>query len=174
MEKVILVDAKDNAIGTMDKMEAHYNGALHRAFSILLFNADGEILLQKRSPTKYHSGGLWTNTCCSHPRPEESMEEALRRKLKHEMGIAVDLQFAYKFIYNIKLDKNLIENEFDHVYVGTFNGQPSINPEEVEEWKFMNALELRNDIKEHPDQYTYWFRLIMNHPQTEEALGSRQ
>src|SRR5271154_2337980 len=124
MEHVILVDLEDNAIGTMGKMEAHYKGLLHRAFSILLFNTKGELLLQKRSIHKYHSGGLWTNTCCSHPLPGETMENATRRKLKQEMGIDLPTKFAYKFFYQTRLDSNLIEHECDHVYTGTFNGTP--------------------------------------------------
>ncbi|HTJ47854.1 MAG TPA: isopentenyl-diphosphate Delta-isomerase, partial [Cyclobacteriaceae bacterium] len=116
MEHVILVDERDDAIGTMEKIEAHEKGLLHRAFSILLFNSKGEFLLQKRSKKKYHSGGLWTNTCCSHPLPDEQIEEATRRKLKQEMGIEVKTEFAYKFIYKTNLDKNLIEHEYDHVY----------------------------------------------------------
>ena len=118
MEKVILVDEQDKAIGAMDKMEAHRRGILHRAFSILIFNSKGETLLQKRSKNKYHSGGLWTNACCSHPTPDESIDEATRKRLKHEMGIDLQPDFAYKFIYKSKLDKNLIEHELDYVYTG--------------------------------------------------------
>lgn len=164
MEKVILVDEEDNAIGTMDKMEAHRQGVLHRAFSVLLFNSQGQVLLQKRARKKYHSGGLWTNTCCSHPQPGESLGDATRRRLKQEMGIDVEPQFAYKFIYKTNLDRNLIENELDHVYIGTFDGVPAINTEEVDEWKFMDVATLRMDMKRNPDLYTYWFRLIIDHP----------
>ena len=124
MEKIILVDEHDNAIGTMEKMEAHRRGVLHRAFSIILFNSNGEILLQKRSKSKYHSGGLWTNTCCSHPLPNESIQDATRRRLKQEMGIDLQPEFAFKFIYKTPLDQNLIEHEYDHVFIGTFDGDP--------------------------------------------------
>jgi isopentenyl-diphosphate Delta-isomerase len=165
MEKVILVDENDNAIGTMEKLEAHQKGILHRAFSVLLFNSKGEILLQKRALHKYHSGGLWTNTCCSHPQPDESIEQATRRKLIQEMGIDVNPTFAFKFVYRIELDKGLVENELDHVFIGTFDGQPHINHEEVEDWKFMNVSTLRADMQNNPDAYTHWFRIIMNHPQ---------
>lgn len=168
MEHVILVDQQDNAIGTMEKMEAHQKGLLHRAFSILLFNSKGEVLLQKRALKKYHSGGLWTNTCCSHPLPGESMYDATRRKLKHEMGIELQTEFAYKFIYQAPLDQNLIEYEYDHVFIGTFDGEPVINPEEVEDWKYVDVVTLRSDIKNNPDKYTYWFKLIMSHPQVTE------
>jgi isopentenyl-diphosphate delta-isomerase len=164
MEKVVLVDKLDNAIGTMEKMEAHHRGALHRAFSVLLFNDEGKILLQKRSRNKYHSGGLWTNACCSHPQPGESMEDATRRRLREEMGIDVQTRFAYKFIYKTELEQELIEHEYDHVFIGKFNGEPLINKEEVEDWKFADLAWLRKDINEHPNQYTYWFKLIINSP----------
>jgi len=138
MESVVLVDEHDNAVGIMEKMEAHQKGLLHRAFSILLFNNKGEMLLQKRASQKYHSGGLWTNTCCSHPLPGETMTNATSRKLKQEMGIDTNIEFAFKFIYKSPLDKDLVEHEFDHVFIGTFNGTPSINKEEVEDWKFID------------------------------------
>ncbi len=165
MENIILVDEQDNEIGTMEKMEAHRRGVLHRAFSILLFNSNGEMLLQKRSKRKYHSGGLWTNTCCSHPLPNESMSDATRRRLKYEMGIDAQPEFAFKFIYKTDLDQNLIEHELDHVFVGTFDGIPVINEDEVEAWKFMNLKNIRNDMTLYPDSYTTWFRLIVNHPE---------
>jgi len=165
MEHVILVDNQDHELGTMEKMEAHRKGELHRAFSIMVFNSKREILLQKRAKSKYHSGGLWTNACCSHPQPNESMAEATARKLKQEMGIALPLEFAFKFIYQIKLDRNLFEYEYDHVFVGLFDGEPVANSEEVEDWKFINLISLRKDLAQNPDSYTYWFPLIMNHPE---------
>ncbi len=165
MEHVILVDTHDQPIGTMEKLEAHQKGLLHRAFSILLFNSHGELLLQKRASSKYHSGSLWTNTCCSHPLPEENIEEATQRKLFQEMGIQVPLDFAYKFIYKATLDHNLVEHECDYVFIGQFDGVPVANPAEVEDWKFMDLTSLREDIRENPDQYTEWFKLIMRHPE---------
>jgi isopentenyl-diphosphate delta-isomerase len=165
MEHVVLVDPEDNVIGSMEKMEAHQKGLLHRAFSILLFNSKGELLLQKRATGKYHSGGLWTNTCCSHPLPNETMEEATRRKLKQEMGIDLKTDFAYKFIYKTPLDGNLIEHELDHVFVGTFDGQPQANHHEVEAWRFVSLQELQREVNQNPEQYTYWFKLILAHPQ---------
>src|SRR5690606_7296807 len=161
MENVILVDEQDNAIGVMDKMEAHQKGILHRAFSIIIFNSKGEMLIQKRAFSKYHSGGLWTNACCSHPLPEETMKEATRRRLNYEMGIDLEPDFAYKFIYNIPLDKNLIEHEFDHVFTATYDGTPVVNSEEVEDWKFMNVSSLKEDVQANPNQYTHWFKLIL-------------
>jgi len=165
MEHVVLVDEHDNAIGTMEKLEAHQKGILHRAFSILLFNSKGELLLQKRSSLKYHSSGLWTNTCCSHPLPDEPTQQAARRKLKQEMGIDLQTEFAYKFIYKANLDKGLVEHELDHVFIGTFDGTPVINKEEVEDWKYVNVDELKRDMKKNASQYTAWFQLIVNHPE---------
>jgi len=164
MEQVILVDELDNEVGTMEKMEAHRQGRLHRAFSIMVFNSKREILLQKRAKTKYHSGGLWTNACCSHPQPNESMPDATARKLLQEMGIAPPLRFSFKFIYQTRLDGNLVEHECDHVFTGLFDGKPQINTEEVEDWKFVNLASLKKDISENPALYTYWFPLIINHP----------
>jgi isopentenyl-diphosphate delta-isomerase len=162
MEHVILVDQNDNAIGTMEKMEAHRKGLLHRAFSVVIFNSKGEILLQKRANSKYHSGGLWTNACCSHPLPEEPMEVATRRKLNQEMGIDLKTDYAYKFIYRTELDSGLIEHECDYVFTGIFDGKPIINEHEVEDWKFVSTELLHNDIKLNPQNYTYWFKLILS------------
>jgi isopentenyl-diphosphate Delta-isomerase len=171
MEKVILVDEDDNSIGTMEKMEAHHKGLLHRAFSILIFNSNGEMLIQKRATSKYHSGGLWTNACCSHPQPDEPIEVATRRRLKFEMGIDLQPEYAYKFIYKTPLDRNLVEHELDHVFTATFNGIPDVNPEEVEEWKYASIQDLRRDIKLHPEKYTYWFKVILNHPQLSQLIS---
>jgi isopentenyl-diphosphate Delta-isomerase len=162
VEKVILVDTEDREIGTMEKMEAHRKGILHRAFSIILFNSLGEILLQKRSSNKYHSGGLWTNTCCSHPLPNETIEEATVRKLKQEMGIDRQTNFVYKFFYRVQLAPDLIEHECDHVYTGVFDGEPVINSDEVDAWKFISIDQLRHDVELNPGQFTYWFRLILD------------
>ena len=161
MEKVILVDEQDNAVGAMEKIEAHKKGMLHRAFSILLFNSKGEVLLQKRAKEKYHSGGLWTNTCCSHPSPDETMEAALNRKLKQEMGIDLHPEFSYKFIYKHTFENGLTEYEFDHVFTAIFNGEPHINTQEVEHWKYIDLRSLKEDISQHPENYTYWFKLII-------------
>jgi isopentenyl-diphosphate Delta-isomerase len=164
MEEVIVVDSTDKEIGTMEKLEAHVKGTLHRAFSVVVFNSKGEVLLQKRAQSKYHSAGLWTNTCCSHPTPGEKMETAIHRRLKEEMGFDTELTFAYKFIYRTELEKNLIENEYDHVYTGIYNDRPSINKTEVEDWKYASVPWLKKDMKENPDHYTHWFKLIMNDP----------
>jgi isopentenyl-diphosphate delta-isomerase len=163
MEHVVLVDADDNAIGTMEKLEAHQKGVLHRAFSILLFNSRGEWLLQKRAQHKYHSGGLWTNTCCSHPLPGETMEQATQRKLKQEMGIDLKTEFAYKFTYQTELDHGLVEHELDYVFTGTYDGIPEVNAHEVEDWKFVAPDVLKKDISAAPQNYTHWFKLIVAH-----------
>jgi isopentenyl-diphosphate delta-isomerase len=163
MTEVILVDANDNAIGTMEKMEAHEKGLLHRAFSVLIFNSKGELLIQKRASTKYHSGGLWTNTCCSHPTPQESIEQAAKRRLKEEMGIEAEPTFTYKFIYKTDLDKNLIEYEVDHVLTAQFDGEPKVNENEVEDWKYVSLKELQRDAQNNPHLYTEWFKLILKH-----------
>lgn len=164
MEEVILVDENDNAVGTMEKLEAHRKGVLHRAFSILIFNSKGELLIHKRASSKYHSGGLWTNACCSHQVPNEPMELTTRRRLLYEMGIDVETQFHYKFIYRTPLDRDLIEHELDYVFTGVFDGRPNVNPTEVEDWKFISLDDLRKDMDANPQRYTYWFREIINHP----------
>jgi isopentenyl-diphosphate Delta-isomerase len=165
MEEVIIVNRNDEAVGKMEKMEAHVKGELHRAFSVVIFNSKGELLLQKRASTKYHSAGLWTNTCCSHPRPGEPLENAIHRRLQQEMGIDTELMFSHKFIYRTKLEKDLIEHEYDHVYTGTTDEQPSINLNEVEDWKYAEPAWLRDDMRKNPHAYTHWFKLIMSDPE---------
>jgi isopentenyl-diphosphate delta-isomerase len=134
---------------------------LHRAFSILLFNSKGEMLLQKRAAHKYHSAGLWTNACCSHPRPGEQMDDAVRRRLKEEMGIDAQPTYAYKFLYKVKL-QDLTEYEFDHVFVGQFDEEPLPNPDEVQSWKYESLESIKKDMLQNTEAYTYWFRAIMN------------
>lgn len=164
MEEVVLVDADDKEIGTMEKLEAHKQGVLHRAISVLIFNSTGEMLLQKRAAAKYHSAGLWTNACCSHPRPGEETTMASQRRLFEEMGIKTNLEFAYKFIYKAALDNNLTEHELDHVYVGRYDKSPNINKDEVSDWKFVSTKILTEDVKKNPQNYTHWFKLILNDP----------
>ena len=161
-EHVILVDPKGREIGTQEKMQAHRDGKLHSAFSIFIFNAVGELLLQKRARTKYHSGGLWTNTCCSHPRPGESYHSAARRRLNEEMGFDCELTGLFSFIYHAQLDNSLFEHELDHVFIGHYNGQPIPNLDEVDDWKWMNIRALKQDIRENPENYTYWFKLTLD------------
>jgi isopentenyl-diphosphate delta-isomerase len=157
-EKVILVDKNDKEIGTGEKLKIHQEGKLHRAFSIFVFNYKGELLLQQRAKSKYHSGGLWANTCCSHPRVGEPIEKAVHRRLKEEMGFDCDLKKIFSFTYKSKLDHDFFEHEFDHVFVGKFNGKPMPNPEEVDKWKWVNLEELKKDIQKNPNNYTYWLK----------------
>ncbi len=163
--EVILVDQNDQVIGQMGKLEAHQKGVLHRAFSILLFNDAGEMLLQQRAYDKYHSGGLWTNACCSHPHPNEAVENAANRRLKEEMGIEAALDFTFKFIYKAQLDHGLIEHELDHVFIGKYDGEPDLNKEEACDWKWMSLSELKEDVSDNPQSYTVWFSEILTHPE---------
>ena len=161
MDHVILVDKEDKEIGQMEKMDAHRKGALHRAFSVLVFNNKGEMLIQKRARTKYHSAGLWSNGCCSHPRPGESTDAAAKRRMKEELGIGSRPKYLYKFIYKVQLG-DLIEHELDHVYTCLFDGEPHLNKEEVEAWAYIRPGHLKEKIEENPDQYTFWLKQIMN------------
>ncbi len=162
MEQVILVDENDMEVGAMEKIEAHKKGVLHRAFSVLLFNSKGEMLLQKRAKNKYHSGGLWSNACCSHPRPGENIEVAVKRRLFEELGVDVKTDFSHKFIYNISFPNNLVEHEYDHVFIGIFDGEPTVNSEEIEDWKYISSEELATEIKMNPEDYTHWFKIILS------------
>lgn len=159
---VILVDENDNPVGTMPKMEAHEKAMLHRAFSVFILNANDEVLLQQRANDKYHSAGLWTNTCCSHPHPGEDTLGAARRRLKEEMGMEADLQFVFKFMYKAPFDNLLTEHEIDHVFIGKTNQLPVINPEEVASYKYMKPEEIKLDMEQNPQSYTVWFRIIFN------------
>lgn len=170
MDQIILVDENDKEIGVMEKMEAHRKGVLHRAFSILIFNSKKELLLQKRSVQKYHSGGLWTNTCCSHPEPGEDLITSARKKLMHEMGFEVQLKPAYTFAYRASLDNNLTEHEFDHVLVGSFDGEPKPNAQEAEDWTYKSVENIQRDARENPNSYTSWFKLILTHPQLSQII----
>lgn len=157
-EKVILVDTSDRQIGVAEKLQAHRDGSLHRAFSIFVLNSQGQLLLQKRAKHKYHSGGLWTNTCCSHPRDAETTVLAAHRRLQEEMGFDCELREIFSFIYQASLDNDLTEYEFDHVFLGYSDRQPILNPEEAEDWKWIDLKTLQADIKQHPEFYTYWLR----------------
>ena len=161
MEEIILVDREGRQTGTGEKMEVHRKGELHRAFSIFVFNSKGELLLQRRAGNKYHSGGLWANTCCSHPRAGEKLEDAVHRRLKEEMGFDCSLKELFSFIYRVDFGNGLTENEFDHVFFGRFDGKPDPDPEEVGDWKWIYLEELKNDGKESPGEYTYWLRAAL-------------
>lgn len=161
-EQVILVNEKDEAIGLMPKMEAHEKGKLHRAFSVFVFNDKGELMLQQRALHKYHSPGLWTNTCCSHQRDGESNLEAANRRLMEEMGFTTPLNEATSFIYKAVFDNGLTEHEYDHILVGRYNKEPYINPDEVADWKWMEVDDVRIDINTNPGNYTAWFKIIFD------------
>jgi len=159
-EQVILVDEKDNQIGLMAKMEAHEKAALHRAFSVFIFNEKGELMLQQRAAHKYHSPLLWTNTCCSHQREGETNLEAGKRRLQEEMGFTAPLKEVFSFIYKAPFDNGLTEHELDHVMVGSFEGKPNINIDEAESFKWMPYESVKTDIEENPEIYTAWFKII--------------
>jgi isopentenyl-diphosphate delta-isomerase len=161
MQEIILVDDQDNIIGSASKVEAHHEGWLHRAFSVFIFNDKGEWLIQQRADGKYHSGGLWSNTCCSHPSPGEETIVAAQRRLHEEMGIACELFSLYSFQYRIQFDNDLIEHELDHVFVGQTSQVPSINLEEVKDWRYVAPDDLLNEIQSTPEKFTYWFRLCV-------------
>ena len=162
MEYVILVDEHDNAIGTMEKHQAHVEGLLHRAFSIFIFNSEKKILLQKRASTKYHCGGLWTNACCSHPRENEHTLEAANRRLAEEMGIQCSLTPLFSFSYKTEFDNGLTEHEIDHVFFGSTDETPKLNSLEVEDYRYVGIEELQLEIKEFPQHFTPWFLIALN------------
>lgn len=160
LNDVILVDESDNQLGTMDKMDAHRQALLHRAISVFIFNSKGEWLLQQRAKNKYHSNSLWTNTSCTHPYPNESIDQAAHRRLLEEMGMQCPLTRKFSFVYKEQLDNELTEFEFDHVFFGFSDKLPEINEEEVWDYKYMNYPDLQKDVEHHPDNYTVWFKKI--------------
>lgn len=162
MELVILVDELDNEIGTIEKMEAHQLGVLHRAFSVFIFDKEGRMLLQQRALHKYHSGGLWTNACCSHPRPGEKTDSAAKRRLKEEMGIEADLEPMFNFTYEARFENGLIEHEFDHVFFGQYNGELLPNKQEVMNTKLAAIEDISKQIREEPGKFTAWFLIAFN------------
>jgi isopentenyl-diphosphate delta-isomerase len=162
LQEVVLVNEKDEPIGIMEKMEAHRKALLHRAFSVFIFNTKGEMLLQKRSQNKYHSAGLWTNTCCSHPMPGEDTKQAAVRRLNEELGFSTTLNKIFDFIYKSDFDNGLTEYEFDHVFIGDYNG--AINPDknEVSDYCFMSLNEIESSLQLKPQKFTAWFQIAFN------------
>ena len=160
-ENVILVDSNDSPVGEMEKMEAHLKGELHRALSVLVFSSQGEMLLQQRAFSKYHTPGLWSNTCCSHPRPGEVSLEAATRRLGEEMGFTTELTNSFSFIYKAHFENGLTEHEYDHVFFGNFDGVPVPNPDEAHDYKWVSPVALMEDMRSEPGWYTVWFRIIM-------------
>ncbi|WP_448607646.1 isopentenyl-diphosphate Delta-isomerase [Paenimyroides ceti] len=161
-ELVVLVDEKDVQIGLMPKLEAHEKALLHRAFSVFILNDKNEIMLQQRAAGKYHSPLLWTNTCCSHQRDNETNIEAGKRRLQEEMGFSVPLKELFSFIYKAPFDNGLTEHEFDHVMIGYYNEAPVVNSEEVESWKWMTIEAIKEDMQKHKQLYTEWFKIIFD------------
>ena len=160
-EFVILVDENDNDIGVMEKLQAHQEGKLHRAFSIFIFNDKNEMLMQQRSLSKYHSAGLWANSCCSHPRPNETIKDAANRRLYEEMGMSCDLTIKTNFIYKSQFDNGLTEHELDYVLVGYSNQEPIINKDEVEHYKWQSISLIKEDIAANPNHFSFWFKLAL-------------
>jgi isopentenyl-diphosphate delta-isomerase len=160
-EYVILVDEQDNETGVMEKLKAHEEGKLHRAFSVFIFNDKNELLLQQRAINKYHSGGLWTNTCCSHPRPNETIIDAANRRLFEEMGMVCDLKIVSHFTYKSEFENGLIEHELDYILIGKSASMPKINTSEVESYKWQSVSEIKNEIALHPTHYTTWFKIAI-------------
>lgn len=160
-ELVILVDEADNETGLAEKMKTHRQGWLHRAFSVFIFSEDGKMLLQQRAPDKYHCGGLWTNACCSHPFPGEAIEDAAVRRLKEEMGFQTEVEKVFDFVYRAELDNGLIEHEFDHVFVGKYDGEIPFNPTEVMNTRYLASGELEVLVAKEPELFTPWFKAAL-------------
>ena len=160
-EMVILVDQQDRQIGLEERFKVHREGKLHRALSVFIFNERGEMLLQKRAQDKHHSGGLWSNACCSHPRPDESVEWAAARRLREEMGFHCELKEAFCFIYKAELEPGLIEHECDHVFVGHYNGKVFPDPREVEDYRWLDIEVLKEYVTTCPEDYTVWFKIAL-------------
>lgn len=171
LTQVILVDVNDRQTGIMEKMQAHELGLLHRAFSVFIFNSKGEMLLQQRAISKYHSGGLWTNACCSHPFPDEETIAAAGRRLKEELGFETAVDKVFDFVYQADFDNGLIEHEFDHVFVGEYEGAIDFNKEEVMDVCYMDVYSVHHSLQTHPEHYTAWFRLAF--PKIENWWKSR-
>lgn len=162
-EFVVLVDQNDQKLGLMEKQQAHVAGLLHRAFSVFVFNSKGELMIQQRAASKYHSPTLWTNTCCSHPRDNETYEQAAHRRLEEEMGFDCELEYKFNFIYKAHLENDLIEHELDHVFIGTFDDEPKLNPDEVMAYRWVELDDLKKDMEKNPQNYTAWFKIIFEH-----------
>lgn len=160
-EQVVLINEQDEVLGVMDKQQAHFSGLLHRAFSVFIFNSKGEMLLQKRASGKYHSPNQWTNAVCSHPRKDESYLEAAKRRLNEELGISADIQEKFYFIYKAKVGEDLWEHEKDHVFTGIYEGDFSLNFEEVSEVRYISMENLETELEKNPENYTEWFKIIL-------------
>lgn len=171
-ENIILVDENDQEIGSIEKLQAHKLGVLHRAFSVFIFNKKGELLLQQRANGKYHSAGLWSNTCCSHPQYKEEMSAAIERRLHQELNMEVPVEFQFKFTYKAPLEKGLWEHEIDHVYFGRSGRHPLPNPEEVQDWKYITMERLERELNNWPERYSQWLAICF--PAVKEAYQRYQ
>jgi isopentenyl-diphosphate Delta-isomerase len=170
-DQVILVDEHDNPIGAAGKLDAHRSGILHRAFSVFVFDPlSGRLLLQRRAATKYHSGGLWSNTCCSHPRPGERTAAAAGRRLREEMGIDCAVNEMFSFVYRADLGSGLIEHEYDHVFFGLHGAEPVLNPEEADDARWVDLHELAADVRRRPEAYTFWLAVCLDQVRTRSAF----
>ena len=169
---IILVDENDKVTGILEKLEVHYKALLHRAVSVFIFNSKGEWILQQRALQKYHSKGLWTNTCCSHPYPGETCLQAASRRLLEEMGLQSDLREIFSFIYKEQLDNGMTEHELDHVFIGISDDLPALNHHEVMDWRNVSYTDLEREIAENPAHFTVWFRQIYR--QVNECLKDRK
>lgn len=162
-QKVILVDEEDRQLGLEDKLAAHQNGAkLHRAISIFVFNSRGETMLQQRAMSKYHTQGMWSNTCCSHPMPGESTADAAHRRLREEMGFDCEMQEVLSFIYKADVGNGLTEHEYDHVFFGTYDGEPSLNSDEAMDYRWESLDRLKSDTERQPEKFTPWLRMVLD------------
>lgn len=159
---VILVDQNDNQVGVMEKMQAHLEAVLHRAFSVFIFNSNGELMLQQRAVTKYHSPGLWSNTCCSHPRPGEKTNEAAHRRMREEMGFDCDFTEAFSFVYKAPFTNELTEHEYDHVFIGISDELPVLNTDEAEAYRIVTLDNIHKEMNKDPEKFTVWFRIAFN------------
>lgn len=170
-DQVILVNRNDVEVGVAGKMLAHRRGDLHRAVSVFIFDSQGRLMLQKRASAKYHSAGLWSNTCCSHPRPNETSANAARRCLVEEMGIKCELEKVFSFVYRATFGNGLFEHEYDHVFFGNYDGEPLLNPAEAEEWKWVEITELSVDVQRCPEAYSFWLLACLEHVISHRSSG---
>jgi isopentenyl-diphosphate Delta-isomerase len=168
--QVVLVDENDTPVGTADKIQAHRAGLLHRAFSVFVADRRNRLLLQQRAAGKYHSGGLWSNTCCSHPGPGEDVLAAARRRLQDEMGLRCELAFVFRFLYRAEMAGGWIEHELDHVFLGRVDEDPTADPGEVQAWRWVAVQQLAEDLCRHPERFTPWLPIAMGHPELREVL----
>ena len=173
-EYILTVDEQDRETGYMEKMEVHKKGILHRAFSVMIFNNEGEVLLQRRAKGKYHSPGLWTNSCCSHQKEGETLAEAVSRRIREELGITCGCREVFKFKYFVEFDNGLIEHEIDHVFIGQYSGNVFPKKDEVEEVCWISLDKLNKEMMEHPEDFTYWFKILMKQPKMQLILEDNQ